>query len=218
MSQNKEVAVQAVIEAARTVPAHYFEVYGGGWPDQISVALLDAVFSIRAVYRSDRPGVGVSGRLQAFRAEHAEARDDLAVLHRIGQREIERLMGRTVSAQRRKSAIVVDAAGRFVASGVRTSEDFLACRMSDMKEIYTGVRGLGPVTFEYLTMHLGVPGVKADRMILRFVHRALQTAGLHAVQPAQARCLVIAAHEQTGLGDTLMHFDHGLWRWESDRA
>lgn len=39
------------------------------------------------------------------------------------------------------------------------------------------MHGLGKVTAEYLLMLLGVPGLKADVMILRFVNDALAAAG-----------------------------------------
>lgn len=218
MSAQTDAKLKAVVEAVHSVPAENFSVYGGGWPEEISTALLDAVFSMRAVYRSDRPGVGVHGRLTTFREKYDGAKDDLALLHAIGEGEIERIMGRTVSAQRRKSVIAIEAAQRFVESGVRTADDFRNKEIADMKTVYTSVRGLGWVTFEYFAMHLGVPGVKADTMIVRFVNRVLEAEGFEPVKARDARAIVVSAYEKTGLGESLMHFDHALWLSESDRA
>lgn len=218
MSSKTDTKLDAIVEAVRAVPVENFSAYGGGWPEEISTALLDAVFSMRAVYRSDRPGVGVYGRLTTFRQKHGEAKDDLALLHAIGEVEIERIMGSTVSAQRRKSVIAIEAARRFVEADVRTANDFRSRSITDMKKIYTSVRGLGWVTFEYFAMHLGVSGVKADTMIVRFVNRALNFEGFEPVKARDARALVVSAHEETGLGESLMHFDHALWLSESDRA
>ena len=218
MTARNNAKLKAVVKAANAVPSENFSAYGGGWPSAISLALLDAVFSMRAVYRSDRPGVGVHGRLMTFREEHYEATNDLALLHAIGEGEVERIMGKTKSAQRLKSAIAIEAARGFVESGVRTANDFRSRDIADTKSIYTSGRGLGWVTFEYFAMHLGVPGVKADTMIVRFVNRALEAEGLDHVRARDARALVVAAHEETGRGESLMHFDHALWRSESDRA
>lgn len=218
MSAQTDVRLEAVVDAVREIPAENFSAYGGGWPDEISTALLDAVFSMRAVYRSERPGVGVSGRLSTFRDAHSEAKNDLTLLHAVGEREIERIMGSTKSAQRLKSVVAIEAARRFVESGVVTANDFRSKDIAEMKKVYTSVRGLGWVTFEYFSMHLGVPGVKADTMIVRFVNRALEANGLQHVTPGETRSLVVEAHGQTGLGESLMHFDHAVWLSESDRA
>lgn len=101
-----------------------------------------------------------------------------------------------------------------------TARDFLTRDVAEVRRIYTGVRGLGPETFEYFSMLLGRPGVKADRMIVRFVHDTLG----RDVSSAEARSLVTAAHAQLStepeheFGETLTHFEHRLWRAAREAA
>ncbi len=68
-----------------------------------------------------------------------------------------------------------------MAIGVNNAEEFHGLDPATAKRVYTGVQGLGYVTFEYFTMLLGIPGVKVDIMIKRFITEALSTAGLESV-------------------------------------
>lgn len=61
-------------------------------------------------------------------------------------------------------------------------------------------------------MLLGVQGVKADTMIVRFVNNSLEVAGLNAVDAADARHLVFDAYKANSRGVTLNAFDHAIWR------
>lgn len=75
----------------------------------------------------------------------------------------------------------------------------------DQKKAYSSVRGFGPVTWEYFTMLLGQPGVKADTWIRRYVS---PTNGPKVSYP-YARDLVKAAAES--LGVTATELDHAIW-------
>lgn len=206
----------ALLSAVEQIPNEYFSMYGGGWIDEISTALLDAVFSIRARYRAADPNKGVIGRVRAFRDTEPEARDDLTVLSGLGSVRIGEIMGSGTTGRRPKSEVVVDAADRFITAGIVHAHELLEADTHAMKETYTSVRGLGWVTFEYFTMLLGVPGVKADTMITRFVNNALVAADLEPVGPHAARDLVIAAYDKSGKSETLSGFENALWRFQSD--
>lgn len=208
--------IVAVNSAVSVVPAEHFSAYGGGWVDEISTALIDAVFSIQAQYRSTDPDKGVLNRLQMFRRTESEARNDLSVLSSVGSERIREIMGDSKTARRLKADAVVEAANNFVAEGVVLAEDFLNAEPERMKRVYTQVHGLGWVTFEYFSMLLGVPGVKTDTMILRFVNNALKQAGLPAVDEYGARDLIIESRNELELGETLSHFEHAIWLYESD--
>lgn len=208
--------IEALSAAVSLIPAGHFAEYGGGWLDEISTALIDAVFSIRAQYRSTDPDRGVFGRLQKFRRDEPDARNDLRALSSLGSGRIREIMGDSVTAKKPKADAVVEVADEFVAHGVVQAEDFLASDMAEMKRVYTRVHGLGWVTFEYFSMLLGKPGVKADTMITRFVNNALSQAGIASVDNRIARDLVIACHDELGLGESLSHFEHGIWLYESD--
>jgi hypothetical protein len=70
------------------------------------------------------------------------------------------------------------------------------------------------VTWHYLLMLAGMPGVKPDRMILRFVGRALGV-NPRQVRPDQAVSLVSEAAECLGLSPT--DLDHAIWQYERRR-
>ena len=69
------------------------------------------------------------------------------------------------------------------------------------------MRGLGKVTWTYLLMLLGVPGVKADTWVCRFVSGAVTSD--HALDSKTCADLVVAAAAE--LGEDPIHLDHAIW-------
>lgn len=214
--------VKAVVNGAGNIPNDEFTAYQGGWRNEIGTALVDAVYSIRAKYNAADPAKGVSGRVRRFREQYPEARSNLAVLAELGEEAIRDVMGNTQTGQRPKSVCVVEAAQALLqlTPEILTAEDAKAADPKDVKRAYTSVRGLGPITAEYFLMHLGVDGVKADRMIVRFVNRALVAEGLEKVTHwSEARDLIVKAYEIDPRGAAnLRAFEHGIWRFESTRG
>ena len=99
------------------------------------------------------------------------------------------------------------------------SEEFLGAHnvaLRPLKKACTGVHGLGAVTFEYFLILVGVPGVKADAMIRRFVAHAVGRRDEDAATPGQARELVIAAYQAPAgtkhYPEDLTAFEHALWQ------
>lgn len=131
-------------------------------------------------------------------------------------------MGNTVTGQRPKSVCVVEAAQTLgeLNPPVVNADDALVAGRDKVARAYTTVKGLGAITAEYFQMHLGVQGVKADRMIVRFVDRALVADGLAPTSsPSEARELIIAAYEIDSRGaSSLNAFEHAIWRVESARS
>ncbi|OBK05191.1 hypothetical protein A5637_10415 [Mycolicibacterium fortuitum] len=81
------------------------------------------------------------------------------------------------------------------------------------KKLWTGVEAQSAgITWNYALMLAGLPGVKADRMVTRFVSRALDGVEL---SPETAAFLVRKAARQMGVPAT--DLDHAIWRKESDR-
>lgn len=211
--------VDAAVKAIAAIEDIEFEAYQGGWRNEIGTALVDAVFSIRAKYNASDPAKGVSGRVRKFREEYPETRNDLSALARLGEEPIREVMGNTVTGRRPKSVCVVEAAQKLmsVVPPIATADDALVAGPETVTRAYTSVQGLGPVTAEYFQMHLGVPGVKADRMITRFVDRALLAEGLEETSsPSEAKDLVIEAHKIDARKATSLNaFEHAIWRVES---
>ncbi|WP_218221842.1 hypothetical protein [Nesterenkonia sp. Act20] len=208
----------ALLSAIDSLPQEFFTAYRGGYPYSIGLALVDAVHSIRASYDSEHPGRGVLNRVMQFRSDHPDAVDDLRVLAALDEHAIQKVMGEGKTSQRTKSGAVLDAARALTALDppIVRAADFTAGRREDARRAYTGVHGLGKVTFTYFAMHLGVPGVKADSLLTRFVAR--HAYGDESLKSAsnQVVALVNQAYEsRPQIAETLTHFEHALWRAES---
>lgn len=80
--------LDAVIAATRHTPESNFTAYRGGYPQEISTALIDAVFSIQAQYDSATPGKGVRNRVQAFRSANPSAINNLSALIDLGTEHV----------------------------------------------------------------------------------------------------------------------------------
>ncbi|GLI29531.1 MULTISPECIES: hypothetical protein [Brachybacterium] len=213
--------VQALVAEVAKLDDAEFTAYSGGWKGNIGTALVDAVFSIRARYQAEDPAKGVIGRLRAFNEKHPEAMNDLSALASLGEQELIDIMGRGVTGKQTKAACVVEAAEalRALEPAIVTAADLLAADPYAVKKAYTGVDGLGWVTCEYFQMLLGKPGVKADRMIVRFVNAALARAGFDEVGPSEAHGLVAQAFEINDRGAaSLTHYEHAIWRAKGELA
>lgn len=68
------------------------------------------------------------------------------------------------------------------------------------------------LTWTYFLMLAGVPGVKADRMVVRYVSRALG----RETDARESALLVAAVADRSGVSQTKL--DHAIWRKESGRA
>ncbi|MGQ7787943.1 hypothetical protein [Nesterenkonia sp. K-15-9-6] len=214
--------IGAVAQAVRDIPEEHFVEFPGGYPDEISTALIDAVYSARQRYYSETPGVGVYNRVQKFREAFPDVRNNLQQLVGMEESQIRSILGDNVVAdgrQTRKSVVVQRAAGNMLELGVQYAGDLEDADSELVKKAYTSVRGLGWITFEYFLMLLGQPGIKADVMITRFVNAALTERGMSQVDSKQARQILETVHAQDGVarGLGLTDFDHTIWRWQRGR-
>ena len=193
---------------ASGIEAHVIADYG--WPGQIELALIDAVMSIRARYGTETSGV--LGRVHRYRSFTARGSfDDLAKLAEVSPRSLQDLLGSQRSGGRLKSDICLDVAGRLVDAGAASSAH-IDVRSETQKHAWTGTVGLGWVTWEYFTMLLGHPGVKADTMIIRFVASALH---VDSIESTRAREAVLGAAQL--LDVQARDLDHAIWRHQSGR-
>lgn len=175
----------------------------GGWPGQIEAALLDAVFSIQARYGG--PTTGVRAVVTRWRDHRGGPIDDLSKLAAADPEDVAGIVhSRARASQRLKAAIVVDAADALANVGLVHAADFTG--RPDQRKAYLSVRGCGPVTWTYFGMLLGVPGVKADTWIVRFVQDALG----RSVTPTEAEALVSEAAAELRVPDSQL--DHAIWQ------
>jgi hypothetical protein len=204
--------VRAVVDACRCFE---WAPYPGGWRGEVEAALIDAVLSIQARY--GRPDNGVRGALARYRRHEDRQRlDDLTPLAAWSAKDLQDVLEiaqRTAGVP--KAAAIVEAATALVAVGVRHAHQVEAdddARRADQRRAYTSVRGLGEVTWEYLGMSLGIPGVKADTWIIRFASNAI---GRRAGRD-EARALVMAAAAEFGVDS--IRLDYAIWRHMSTTA
>lgn len=129
--------LDAVIAATRHIPEANFTAYRGGYPQEISTALIDAVFSIQAQYDSATPGRGVRNRVQAFRSENPGVINDLSALVDLGAEHVVQIMGKGKTGRRLKAGAVLEAAAGYVAIGVNSADDFRGLEPATAKRVYT---------------------------------------------------------------------------------
>lgn len=196
-----------------------------GYPDQIEAALIDAVFSLRATYGQsstkgpravvkrwanyvDRPLNNLEKLVQDVQAlgGHASFRE---VLKHGG------VAVPNAADKPTKALAVLVSAQSLVDFGVVTADDAIHERQRQPKELVRAIqagRGVGPQAATYFLMNLGVPGVKADVMVTRFVAAALN-------EPAFAETaanLVTWAADQ--LDADVIRLDHAIWKDGSDKS
>lgn len=196
-------------------------LYPGGWPGEIEVALLDAIFSANARYGRPRaPGRGPTGVfkvIENWRTERGtEPLDDLSamieVADSIGPEHMPDLLGNrqfVPGGRLRKGVAIYEAAKGLRDVGVEHAADLAdSATQTNAAAAYSAVPGLGWVTFDYFLSLLEHPNVKADRMIVRFVEGALA----RAVNEKAARRLVLAAAGRMAVDPRTL--DHAIWDYQ----
>ncbi len=185
----------------------------GGRPGEVEVALVDAVMSIRARY--GRPGpapTGVHRAVAAYRRLRGDAPlDDLRALAAVSAAELARAVGGQRTGGVLKAEAIVRAAAALASVGA-TCADHIQPADEQQKRAYTSVQGLGWVTWEYLGMLLGRPGVKADRWVVQAVSKAVD----REVAAVGARDVVLATADD--MGESPTRLEHALWAYERTRA
>lgn len=196
----------------RELPVESWPEWPGGWVGQIELAVLDSVFSIRARYGTETSGVRalVSRYRELCGVDKPNDLTRLASYVGRGDGLAEALDNRqTLSGGLRKAEGAAQAARALVGIEVRRSADVGGT--DEEARAWASVRGLSDVTWSYVLMLLGVPGVKADRMVRRFVHGAVG----RPVSAEEARQLVVDAAGALEVDATRL--DHAIWRWQRAR-
>lgn len=198
--------VRLLVAALRRDVPHR-PAWPGGYPDEIDAALVDAVYSIRAKYSATKGPRGVVDRWRRHRGD----RDDLAVLAATPVADLVPVFGnRQRTGGLLKAEAISRAAGRLRDAGVRHAAD-LDPANPEHRRAYTGVAGLGPVTWAYFAMLLGHAGIKADTWVVRYVR---ETLGREVSAEDAGRLLLSAAAE---LGRPATEVDHAVWLFMRSR-
>jgi hypothetical protein len=220
-------------EDLKAVLAHIREAIGaspnwtewpGGWRDDIESALLDAVFSARAVYRS-KHGRGVHSLVVTWQQKRTRTQSTLSALSAeidaIGPDAWAEAFGSMQWSPSRhpdspggptKAAAVREAAAALVQANIMSAGDINTENAEKVKTVLRGVDGIGYATSNYFLMLLGAPGVKPDRMI----HRFLRDATGRQLSNKYADQVLTAAAEE--LRTEPHRLEHAIWWYESDKA
>ena len=206
MTNEKDVAALEAHVLDKLGATH--DSWPGGYPDDVELALLDAIFSVRARYGDRKKKTGVFGAVHRWSEYRGGSADDLRVLAAADLAELTVITNRSVLSGRPKAQVAIDAAVSLVAAGITTA-DAMRGDAAAAKRAYLSVRGCGPVTWAYVQMLVGIDDVKADVWVVRFVAQAL---GRDRVESATASTLVKAvAH---GIGVQERQLDHAIWRYQ----
>lgn len=198
-----------------------------GYRDSLALCIIDAIYSTGAHYSSV---VNIVNRYRVHRSSQGANADVdgavelLAHIDELGGADQwasqigNRRPTSTSKGAPLKAEAIRQVAEGLVKIGIRTAADLRAAddpALGDAKRVWISVPGQrSGVTWEYALMLAGVPGVKADRMIVRYVAKAIgvPVAGLSPTKAAHL-VKVLAA----GNGWDVIHTDHAIWRFESGR-
>lgn len=198
MSLPSQSDVEQVADSARALLADGWEPWPGGQKGKIKLALIDAVFSIRARYgqpsdaETGRNATGVPAIVDQWRKRPGvDGVDDLRHLSSTSETDLLAVLrNRSRTSGRTKAAAVIDASASLEGVGIVHAAEFIA-GASAARKAYVRVHGLGWVTFTYMCMLLGVHDVKADVWIVRFVQDALR----RDVDNAYTRAVMLSVAE-----------------------
>lgn len=221
---NKDVA--AVVEYARENLEPSSEwVRPAGYPESLALCIVDSVYSLRVKYTS------VINVLNNYRKKRREdggdpttdnATDLLAAIEDAGGAEAaaETLFLNShvaPGAKRLKSIVAAEAAQNLIDIGINTADDFRKAIADDeskakVRKAWTAVSGLGPASWDYVQLLVGLDAVKVDVWITRFVASAV---GEESVSNERAKAAIVGAAEELGVSATTL--DHAAWRFASGR-
>ncbi|WP_148288460.1 hypothetical protein [Ilumatobacter nonamiensis] len=222
----KTPSLKSALDRDRVRPGAVWFPWPDGWRCEISTALIDAIYSARATYKT-RQGRGIYPLVSKWRESHTvHQRDSLTALvdeiaddgpliwaERFGnsQHSPRRSTQRPESPW--KSSAILEAAQILITDGVESSIDVDLANHRNLEVRLREVPGIGEATSTYFMMLLGIPGVKADVMIRRYVGRALG-----AKNPPTKVAVDAVSAAADAMGVELMDLEHTIWEVERDRS
>ena len=194
-----------------------------GYPNSLALCLIDSIYSTGSHYSSV---VNVVNRYRATRGHNDGAS---ALLESISAAGGPREWARTVAGNMKpantkegaplKAEVIQSAAELMVAHGVDTVEGLVAAvrdnpRSNPIHDAWKKLPSQGSgVTYSYLLLLAGLPSVKPDRMVRRFLQQALgvdaELTTDHAIE------LIMAAAGKLEVSPRTL--DHVIWRAASGR-
>ena len=194
-----------------------------GYPDSLALCIIDALYSTGSHYTS------VINVIKKYKAQHGTRDGARALTSAISQAGGPRQWATTEVFNLKpahtkqnaplKAEIIEQAAALMTMLGIDTVANLVACVADEPQNnpVHTGWKRLpsqsSGVTYNYLLILAGLPSVKPDRMVLRFLTEALGATaqiGLH-----KAVNLVNETAVQLNVDPRAL--DHIMWRAASGR-
>jgi hypothetical protein len=235
MSVNEGDVQQLTDAFVGICPSHGELLHPGGFRDS-ALALVSAVFSIQAKDESvrsivdrfaQRQGADVAGLGGPDRGpdEYPIARlaEDLRDLSDDELADdVFESRAKSPRADRTKASLVKEVADTLVGVGVSSREDVEMTpsgeRYEAQKKAWTGVHGLGWVTFEYFRLLCGAETAKPDVMIRRWLTGVLEREVDGSTALALVKELTSELGRRWGVEVSPRAVDHTIWFHESERS
>lgn len=195
-----------------------------GYPDSLALCIIDSIYSTGSHYTS------VVNVINHYRMAYGGTHGAALLLETFHAAGGPQAWAGSIARNRKpvhtrpgaplKAEVVEKAAGLMVEHGIDTVEDLVReVKASPQRNpIHDAWKKLpsqrSGVTYSYLLLLAGLPSVKPDRMVLRFLERALGVDAPMTV--TRAFELVMAAAEALEVSPRTL--DHAIWRAESGRA
>lgn len=194
-----------------------------GYPDSLALCVIDSIYSTGSHYTS------VVNVVDRYRAAHGPRDGAKALLQSISVAGGSRAWAQTVARNNKpahtrpgaplKADVIEQAATLLVKENIDTVEDLVAT-VGDTpldSPIHDGWKRLpsqrSGVTYGYLLLLAGLPSVKPDRMVLRFLAQALASDA--RISTGRAVALMSAAANALEVSPRVL--DQVIWRSTSGR-
>lgn len=199
-----------------------------GYPSSLALCIIDSIYSTGAHYSSVVNVVRRYRDDRALKGGNADTDGTAELLANIDEHGGSDCWASTIGNRRPtstsagaplKAEAIKEIGTKFSDLNVSSSDELRSAidesRLKDLESAWRSTAGQkSGITWEYALMLAGVPGVKADRMVVRYVARALGRAPSD-VSPGEASSLVRRLAEQNGWD--VIRTDHAIWRFESGR-
>ena len=192
-----------------------------GYRQSVGLSILDSIWSMGVNYH--KHVVPVVCRYRAFRIgegadPETDSADDLvSVFARVGG--VEGFINRIAENRQRTSTVsgilkadaVLLAAQGIQKLGLVTPSDVVRSQ-DDVENFWLKIKGQSSgISFGYFMMLLGQEGIKPDRMIIRFLEKALA----RKVSTDEAREMLAAVAHKLSLSQ--IQLDHAIWNYQRGR-
>jgi hypothetical protein len=199
-----------------------------GYPESLALCIIDSIYSTGARYSSV---LNVAKRYRDYRLDQGgnpdtDGADELrATIDELGGPDPwatcigNRRPTSTAKGAPLKAEAIRQIATTLPSLGIRSNADLRAAADAEELDPIKAAWQLAPgqrsgITWNYALMLARIPGVKADRMVIRYVADAIgKEQGPPA--PKEASDLVKQVAELKGWD--VIYLDHAIWRKQSDR-